>query len=122
MAIPLLLDEQIHPAVAHLLRERGVDTLALREWHGGQYVSRPDDEILRAAHVEGRVLVTYDLRTIPALLRHLAESGVGHSGVIYVSSKTVRQGDIAGLANALERFMAGYPGESLTDQALFLPR
>ena len=46
-------------------------------------------------------LVTFDLRTIPSLLRLCAEHGMDHSGVIFVDDRTVAQHDIGGLVAAL---------------------
>lgn len=120
MPVRLLFDEHISPKVARLLRERAVDGLALREWHDGQYLSRPDDEILRAAHLEGRALVTFDVHSIPTLIRYLAESGTDHSGVIFVSTKAIGQGDVPRLVAALERLAALQGDQPLENQVLFL--
>jgi hypothetical protein len=44
-------------------------------------MSRPDAEILEAAHGDQRTLVTYDVHTITGPLRTLAASGAEHSGL-----------------------------------------
>jgi predicted nuclease of predicted toxin-antitoxin system len=93
----------------------------LSEWRDGRHRDAADSEILSAASLEGRVLVTYDVSTIPTLLYEMALAGEDHAGVIFVSVKTVRQDDIGGLANALERL-----GETLqkdtTNLVAFLAR
>src|SRR5919108_5032866 len=103
MALRLLLDAHISSAVARGLRAHGADAVAITEWHGGRYRSAADPDVLRVAHLEQRTLVSYDLSSIPDLLRELAEAGEDHSGVIFVSQKTIREGDTAGLVEALLR-------------------
>lgn len=121
MPVRFLLDEHISPKVARLLRERAIDAVALREWHNGQYLSRPDDEILRAAHqLEGRALVTFDVHSIPTVIRYFAESGTDHSGVIFVSTEAIGQDDVARLSAALERLAALQGDQPLENQVLFL--
>lgn len=78
-----------------------------------------DEEILAAALPERRSLVTYDLRTIPLLLRRLAEAGIEHAGVILVSMKTVAPHDVRGLARMLAK-LAGSHQSGLENQVLFL--
>lgn len=120
MSVRFLLDEHISPKVARLLRERAVDAAALSEWHNGQYLSQPDDEILRAAQLESRALVTFDVHSIPTVIRYFAESGTDHSGVIFVSTRTFDPGDVSRLAAALERLAALRGDDPLENQVLFL--
>lgn len=120
MPVRYLLDEHIAPRVAVLLRERAIDALALRDWHSGQYLSRADDEILRSAHAEGRTVVTFDVHTIPMLIRNFAESGEDHSGVVFVSTKAIGQDEVRRLARALERLATRQGEQPLTNQVLFL--
>ena len=122
MPASLLLDEHISPRVASGLRERGLDALAFVEWHGGTFLKQPDDELLLAAHREGRTLVTYDVNTIPALLRQFTAAGIDHSGVIFVSSRTIRHDDIGGLVRALEKLLTQAAPGDLRNQQLFLAR
>lgn len=85
------------------------------------FLGRRDEDILAAASVEGRALVTYDLRTIPPLLRRLAETSVTHAGVILVSAKAVPFGDVRRLARALGRVADDHP-QGLRDLVLFVSR
>ena len=73
MAVHFLLDEQMEPTLAGMLRQRGIDALSMQEWHGGSYLHRPDEEILAGAEADGLTLISYDVHTIPPLLRRLAE-------------------------------------------------
>lgn len=120
MPVRFLLDEHLSPAAASLLRERGIDAVALRDWQRGEYLSQPDEIILRAARLEGRALVTFDVHSIPPVLRYMAESGVAHAGVVFISAKSIGQGDVSQLATALERLASAQGDESLENQALFL--
>jgi len=97
------LDEHISPAVARAAERRcaGIEVTPLRQWETGHWLSAPDDLILDEARKQGLTFVTYDLRTIPPLLRAWAEQGLGHGGVILVDNHTIPQNDIGALARAL---------------------
>jgi hypothetical protein len=99
----LLTDEQISPAVARQApaKCRGIRIVAMRDWEQGHFLSAADDLVLQEAHKQQLTLVTFDLRTIPPLLRLWAEHGVDHSGVILVDERTLPQSDIGGLVSAL---------------------
>ena len=120
MPTRILLDAHIAPRVARLLRDRGIDAASLREWQGGQYLSGSDEGILRAAHLEERTLVTYDLGSIPTLLRYFSESGSEHSGVIFISRKTIQPDEIAALAEAILRLLSLHHEQDLRNLVLFL--
>lgn len=100
-----LLDEHISPAVARGL-SGVVEVAPLRDWQAGAYLEAPDTIILQAAAVDGWSLVTFDLRTIPLLLKDWGEQGITHGGVILVDEHTIAQNDIGGLVRALTRLIA----------------
>lgn len=122
MPVRFLLDEHISPGVARLLREGGVEAIALREWRQGEYLSQPDEDILRAACLEGLTLVTFDVHSIPPVLRYMAESGIVHAGVVFISTKSIDQDDVSHLVTALERLVSAQGDMSLENQVLFLSR
>lgn len=99
----LLTDEQISPAVAKEARKRlrRIDIVAMRDWEGGHFLAASDEMVLQEAHKQKLTLVTFDLRTIPPLLRLWAEHGIDHSGVILMDNRTFAQNDIGGLVDAL---------------------
>lgn len=99
----LLTDEQISPAVARQVsrRCRGLRIVALQTWEGGHFLSADDERLLQEAHRQRLTLVTFDLRTIPPLLRRWAEQGLDHSGVVLVDERTLAQNDLGGLVAAL---------------------
>jgi hypothetical protein len=57
--------------------------------------------LLRAAAEDGLTLVTYDQKSIPPLLTEWGTIGQEHAGVLFVDDKTIREGDIVGMVNAL---------------------
>lgn len=120
MPLALVLDEHISPAVARMLRERGVDAVSIPQWHSGNLLSAGDDVVLAAAHAEGRILVTFDLATIPDLIGQMVSSGTDHSGVILVSQKSVKSNDFAGLAERLTTLAKTRDASSMTNTADFL--
>ncbi len=99
----LLTDEHISPAVARQAsgRCRGLRIVAMREWERGHFLGADDETVLEEAREQGLTLVTFDLRTVPPLLRRWAEQSVDHGGVILVDERTVPPDDIGGLVNAL---------------------
>ena len=118
----LLLDEHISPAVARGL-SGVVDVAALRDWQAGAYLEAPDSVILQAAAVGGWTLVTYDLRTIPPLLKEWGEQGIAHGGVILVDGRTITQNDVGGLVRALTQLVAASSEDaSWQNRAVFLSR
>lgn len=120
----LLLDEQVAPAVATGLRRRNKALVvrALREWQDGAYLGLDDASCLQAAHREGLTLVTYDLRTIPLLLKRWAEEGRSHGGVIFVDEKTISPSDVGGLVRALASLQRERGTGNWQDRVLFLRR
>ncbi len=91
------------PALVGILGKKKppIEAVALRDWRGGAFLNRPDEEILRAAFLEKRILVTFDVNSIPELLVRLAVAGEDHAGVILVSSLSFDQDDLGSLARAL---------------------
>lgn len=116
----LLLNAHISPTIARQLQREGVDAVAPRDWLGGNYWTAPDEEILAAALAEKRVLATYDLRTIPPLLKEWVETGQRHSGVILIDEKTLRPSDTGGLLRALRTLVREHGNDEWRDRVVFL--
>lgn len=117
----LLLDAHISPAVAQGLAVEGIDVVCLRDWEDGNYRHAPDDQVLMAAAAEGRVLVTFDRRSMQPLVKEWAETGRHHAGVIVIDRKTIRQNDIGGLIRAV-RALVKAEGEQDWQDRLALVR
>lgn len=116
----LLLDAHVSPAVARALQLDGIDAVALRDWLDGAFRAAADDDLLAAALEDGRVLVSFDCRTLPPLLRELAETGQHHAGVILVDERTLRPNDIGELQRALRRLIECSGAADWQDVAVFL--
>jgi Domain of unknown function (DUF5615) len=101
--LKLLLDEQISPHVVDGLRRRNskLRVFCIRDWEHGRFLGADDDLVLAEAATQRLSLVTYDLRTIPSILKIWAEEGRSHGGVILVDEKTISTNDIGRLALAL---------------------
>ena len=122
MPAPLLLDVHIATHVAARLRRRGLDAIALPEWHGGAYLDLPDDALLRQAATERRVFATFDVHTIPALLRVLGDAGIDHAGVILIGPRSFRQDDVGGIARAIETVLQDVLPPVATNHVIYLRR
>lgn len=121
----LLLDEHISPAVTRGLRAAAgalAEVAALREWQDGAWLEAPDALLLQAAAADGWTLVTYDLRTIPPLLKDWGEQGIAHGGVILVDERSIAPSDFGGLIRALERLAAALAAADRQNRVVFLTR
>ena len=116
----LLLDHDLSgPRVGARLAARGHDVRALDQ--EPQRAGLPDDEVLRLAATDGRIVVTHDVNTFPALLREFAERGEEHAGAIIVVA--IRSRDFDLIVHAVEAQLARYPRqEQWRNLAVFASR
>jgi len=117
-----LLDEHISPTVAEQLRTRNarIRVESVYRWQSGALAGQPDSALLRAAAAEGLTLVTYDLRTIPDLLRELAAEKESLCGVLFIDDATVRSNDYGGLVRSLLAHWEKHHEEDWTNRVAFL--
>lgn len=122
--LKLLLDEHISPEVAKGLRQRHprVSALSLAEWEQGSFMGLPDEIVLKEAAAQGFTLVTYDLRTIPPLLKIWAEAGRDHGGVIFVDGKTISPSDFGSLIHALGQVLDEGAKSDWANRVIYLRR
>jgi hypothetical protein len=107
--VKVLLGEHFSPAVARLLRERGLDAEAVAE--RADLVEASDRDVLDAATREGRAVVTNNVKDFRPFAAERLTDGRGHAGVIFVPGKRRRtQADTGGLADAIEAVMRSHPG------------
>jgi hypothetical protein len=118
----ILTDEQISPDVAVAARKlcRTIRITALSDWVGGHFIGAPDHEILREAARQKMTLVSFDLRTIPSLLRSWGERATDHAGLIFVDERTIAQHDIGGMARALCEVWKQLGAADWTNRTFFL--
>lgn len=80
----LLLDAHVSGrAIGRRLREAGHDVLAIGDEK--RFDALPDPEVLALATLEERVLVTFNVKDFPAILRDWADEGRGHGGCILMA-------------------------------------
>lgn len=122
--LKLLLDEHISPAVADGLRRgnRRSIVVCMTEWRKGEFLGQQDSACLQQAAAEGLTLVTYDRRTIPALLKAWAEEERTHGGVIFVDEKTISPSHIGSLTRSLGSLVRKTSNWNWTNRVCFLRR
>jgi hypothetical protein len=106
--VKVLLDEHFSPAIASLLRERGLDAEAVVE--RSDLVEKPDLEVFDSANREGRAVVTNNIKDFRPIAAERLTDGRGHAGVILVPGPRRRRRDDTGrLADAIETVMRDHP-------------
>jgi len=120
----LLLDVHIPAAVAVAVRRRlpGLDILHISDWHSGGFLEAEDPAVLAECAKEGRGLVTFDLKTIPALLVEWAEAQRSHAGVFLVDEKTVRPENVGAVAASIADLVTELRDADTTNLVRFLAR
>ena len=118
----MLLDEHLTSDIARAARKlnRGLRIFSIHDWLAGHFVGAPDAEVLREAARQQMVLVTFDLKTVPLLLRSWADQGADHGGVVFVDDKTLAQNDVGGIARALCRLWKLQGDLDWTNRTFFL--
>ena len=115
-----LLDEHLSPGVAGICPP-GM-AVAFRDWRGGKMVGLDDHTLLAEAARDRLTLVTFDVATIPALLQEMAMVGESHQDVVFISSRSFAQNDLAAIAAALRQLHKSLGAESWTNRIVFLKR
>ena len=104
-----ILDEQLSPQIAVLLRQadHDVDAVADREDLAGC----SDRIILEVACSEGRAVVTNNIKDFRPLAAEWLAQGRVHAGLILLpSSRTRTRSAIAAVAAAIENVLRDHPG------------
>jgi len=106
----LLLDEDLSPKIAIILREKGIDVLSVHE------IGRTgltDQEQLEYAASEGRCFVTRNRNDYIILARQFFSSNMSHKGVLIVSS-SYKPNNFKEIADAILEYVSGWQ-ENSTD-------
>jgi predicted nuclease of predicted toxin-antitoxin system len=114
----LYSDADITPIVARLLREAGYDAVSCHDI-GAQYES--DEWHLRHATVEGRVLITYNVKDFIHWATVFAERDEPHAGIL-ASYKQYNNDELGAFLGVLLSFLHDRTAEDLSNVLLFLPR
>jgi len=122
--VKLLLDCHIKKASVQALQRLcpDADVVHVADWRGGALRSAEDAEILQACFEENRVLVTYDQRTIPVLLRRWAAEERPHAGVIFGDENSVPPSEPGAVAIALSHLVTEMTRLDMTNFVRYLRR
>jgi len=116
----LLLDAHISgPRLAAALRKDGHDVRAADEER--ELDAWPDERLLGLAAEESRILVTFDVKDFPSIVRRWAEAGRTHSGCAIVVG--IDHSEFGTILRAVERELAGRPEQDAwRDYTCFVAR
>lgn len=103
-----LLDEQLSPQLAVVLRQRGYDVLAVADRE--DLLGRSDRIILEVASSELRAVVTNNVKDFRPLAAERLARGQAHGGLILLPSSRIRtRAAVAALADAIESLLREHP-------------
>ena len=114
-AIKFLFDEHVPKAAAKAMRKLGADVLTVVQ---AQRVSFPDDEQLRFATQENRVVVTHD-EDYTDLATSFQIRGEEFAGVAYCHPDKYK-GDVGGLIFALELIFSAATADEMRNHLEYL--
>ncbi len=103
-----LLDEQLSPRIAELLRDRGHDVQAVVDRR--DLAGRSDRAILEIAAAEERAVITNNVKDFRPLAAERLARGESHAGLILLPSTRIRtRGAVEMLADAIEQILREHP-------------
>ncbi len=103
-----LLDEQLSPRIAGLLRRRGFDVVAAADRI--DLLGCSDRTILEIASSELRAVVTNNIKDFRPLAAERLARGHSHAGLILLpSSRTRTRGGVGALAHGIEVVLREHP-------------
>lgn len=103
-----LIDEQLSPQIAVLLRDAGYDVLAVAD--RDDLVGRSDRIVFEVAGREGRALVTNNVKDFRPLAAEWLAAGRTHPGLILLpSARTRTRSAVPALARVIEAVLRAHP-------------
>ena len=103
-----LLDEQLSPEIATLLRERGYDVVAVAD--RTELIGSSDRVLLEVASGERRAVITNNVKDFRPLAAERLARGQTHGGLILLpSSRTRTRASVERLAAAIESVLRSHP-------------
>jgi hypothetical protein len=107
--VKVLLDEQLSPRIARVLRERGLDVEAVAE-RAGLSEAR-DGEVMEVAAREERAVASANVKDFRPIAAERLTDGRGHAGLILVpANRSLRRDATGSIADAVEEVMRAHPG------------
>jgi hypothetical protein len=118
--VRLLLDHNLpQTRVGTGLAAQGHDVRALDQQP--EHAGLADDDVMRIAAGDGRIVITYDVNTFPPLLRVFADRREHHPGAIVLVG--IRSRDFDLIVRAVGAWLARYPEhEQWRDLTVFATR
>jgi hypothetical protein len=118
--VRLFLDAHISgPRIARALRKTGHDVRAADEER--QLDGLTDEELLTIAAAEERIMVTFDVKDFPVIVRRWAEAGRAHAGCAIVVG--IDHGEFGAILETIAAGLAARPDKSSwANLTLFLAR
>jgi predicted nuclease of predicted toxin-antitoxin system len=106
--VKALLDEQLSPQIAALLRERGYDVVAVAD--RTELIGGSDRLLLEIASGERRAMITNNVKDFRPLAAELLARGQTHAGLILLPSSRARtRSSVEHLADAIEGVLRDHP-------------
>ncbi len=103
-----LLDEQLSPRIARVLRERGLDVEAVAE--RADLPEATDREVMQAAAREQRAVATANVKDFRPIAAERLTDGRGHAGLILLPAKrNLTRNATGSLADGIETLMRAHP-------------
>lgn len=103
-----LVDEQLSPRIAVLLREAGHDVVAVAERQ--ELLGSSDATLLEVAADEGRAVITNNVKDFRPLAAERLARGSSHAGLVFIpSTRTRTRATTAVLAAAVETVLKEHP-------------
>ena len=103
-----LLDEQLSPQIALLLRQAGCDVEAVAD--RPDLMGRSDRFIFEVASKDGRVVITNNIKDFRPLASEWLAQGRMHAGLILLpSSRTRTRGAISALVDQIQSVLLANP-------------
>ena len=115
-----LLDEQLSPRIAELLRDRGHDVQPVVERR--DLAGRSDRVILEVAAAEERAVITNNVKDFRPLAAERLARGESHAGLILLpSTRTRTRSAVETLTNAIEKVLREHSGGLATTERWIQP-
>jgi len=106
--VKAILDEQLSPQIALLLRKAGYDVMAVAE--RDDLAGSTDNFIVEVARSEERAVITNNVKDFRPLAAERLAQGRIHPGLILLPSKRTRtRASVAAIARAIEQVLHDHP-------------